>query len=144
MIGGSALGAVRHKGFIPWDDDFDIAMTWDNYNKFIGVCEAELDTDKFYLEREGTSDWPLYFTKIKLNNTVFKETDFLEGTHPGLFIDVFSIENIHNNNVLAKWQYICGQIAIAQSLAKRGYKSAGKTKRILIYLTKILLVNRFF
>lgn len=124
LMGGSTLGALRHHGFIPWNDDFDVFMTYNNYIKFLKLSDHNLDKDRFYLQEENTDEWPLFFTKLRMNGTTYLEENTKNSTmHKGIYIDVFCLNNISDNKIYRFMQYLAALLLTAQSLSRRGYKT---------------------
>lgn len=95
LCGGTLLGAVRHKGFIPWDDDIDICMLREDYERFLEVAPKEARPGFCVESARSDPDYVYSFCKVKADGTAFIErcTAHLD-IHPGIWVDVFPFDTI--------------------------------------------------
>ncbi len=140
IIAGTLLGAVRHGGYIPWDDDADVAFLRPEYEKFRQAIRTELDTSRFYFQdNRRTKGYRWGYGKLRRKHTLFlREHQEHMPYKQGIFIDIFPLDGVPDNYLLRSiknfecfcvrkifWSKV-GQVAEQKILKRQWYKLLAK------------------
>lgn len=149
LIGGSLIGVLRHKGFIPWDDDIDVGIPRADYNKFVKIAKKYLPE---YMDiRTMTSDpnYKCYYTRL-INNK--KKIYWEHGQYTakiGVWMDVFPLDGLPSNPLLRKWHVFHSQMCKAlYKFTQIDYistnKKRGKLESCLIKFAMVTHIGKLF
>lgn len=144
LAGGSCLGAVRHGGFIPWDDDIDIGMPREDYDRFCEVAASELD-DRFTLQNYHTEpNCGFVFGKIRRKNTIYSEKYSAHlNMSQGVWIDLFPYDVLPDEENDQKKLYEKIEFWKNLYIVRCGYKfpeNGGSSRKVLYRIAKIVSI----